>query len=85
MNSTNIIKGFRGKKLLSQEKVAELMGITRQTYNTLENDLLHNDFTLVFKLLKVLEISERELDDFFNAMKQDYMSYKVSSNQEGGE
>ncbi len=75
MNSTNVIKGFRGKRLLSQEKVAELLGITRQTYNTLENDLLHNDFTLVFKLLKILEVSERDIDEFLNALKQDYLSY----------
>ncbi len=76
MNSTNIIKGFRGKKLLSQENVAEKMGITRQTYNALENDLLHNDFTLVFKLLNILEASETDIDEFLYALKQDYLSYK---------
>lgn len=75
MNSTNVIKGFRGKKLLSQENVAELLGITRQTYNSLENDLLNNDFTLIFKLLKVLNVSKDEAEEFFNALKQDYMSY----------
>lgn len=75
MNSTNVIKGFRGKKSLSQEKVAELLGITRQTYNYLENDLLNNDFTLVFRLLKVLELNNVETDEFFNALRQDYMSY----------
>lgn len=82
MNSTNVIKGFRGKRLLSQEKVAELLGITRQTYNTLENDLLHNDFTLVFKLLKILEVSEQDIDEFLNALKQDYLSYN-SIKEEG--
>lgn len=76
MNSTNVIKGFRGKKLLSQENVAEKMGITRQTYNALENDLLHNDFTLVFKLLNILEASEADIDEFLYALKQDYVSYK---------
>lgn len=82
MNSTNVIKGFRGKKLLSQENVASLLGITRQTYNSLENDLLNNDFTLVFKLLEVLNISEQEVNEFFNALKQDYMSYKSSKKGE---
>lgn len=81
MNSTNVIKGFRGKKLLSQENVAELLGITRQTYNSLENDLLHNDFTLVFKLLGVLNVSDQEANEFFNALKQDYMSYRELENQ----
>lgn len=78
MNSTNVIKGFRGKKLLSQENVADMLGITRQTYNSLENDLLNNDFTLVFKLLDVLNISEQEINEFFNALKQDYMSYAAN-------
>lgn len=80
MNSTNVIKGFRGKKLLSQENVAELLGITRQTYNSLENDLLHNDFTLIFKLLEVLNVTELEVNEFFNALKQDYTSYKNLEN-----
>ena len=75
MNSTNVIKGFRGKKLLSQEKVAEMLGIARQTYNNLENDLLHNDFNLVFKLLRILEVSEANIDEFLIALKQDYVSY----------
>ena len=55
-----------------------MLGITRQTYNSLENDLLNNDFTLVFKLLDVLNISEQEINEFFNALKQDYMSYAVN-------
>lgn len=80
MNSTNIIKGFRGKRLLSQENVADMLGIARQTYNTLENDLLHNDFTLVFKLLNVLKVSEQDIDEFLFALKQDYMSYDFNDN-----
>lgn len=76
MKSTSLIKGFRAKKSYSQENVADLMGISRQTYNTLENDLLNNDFTLVFKLLNVLELEQTDIDEFFNALKQDYKSYK---------
>lgn len=76
MNSSKIIKGFRGKKLLNQEDVAKLMNMSRQTYNTLENDMLHVDFTLIFKLLTVLEANEMDIDEFFNAIKQDYKSYK---------
>lgn len=75
MNATDVIKGFRGKKLLSQEKVAKAMEMSRQSYNVLENDLLHNDFTLVFKLLKVLDVSDKDIDEFLNALKQDYLSY----------
>ena len=58
------------------------MGITRQTYNSLENDLLHNDFTLVFKLLNILEASETDIDEFLYALKQDYMSYKNKEEKE---
>ncbi len=78
MNSTRIIKSFRAKQLLSQKKVAELMGITRQSYNTLENDLLHYDFTLIFKLLNILKASEIEVNEFFYALKQDYLSCKTN-------
>jgi len=75
MNSTNVIKGLRGKKRISQENVADLMKMSRQSYNSLENDLLHNDFEIVFKLLEVLNATSQESDEFFNALKQDYMSY----------
>lgn len=76
MNTSNVIKGFRGKKLLTQDKVAEMMGVTRQTYNYLENDILNNDFTLVFKLLQILELTENDIEEFFDALRQDYKSYK---------
>lgn len=76
MNTSNVIKGFRGKKLLTQDKVAEMMGVTRQTYNSLENDILNNDFTLVFKLLQILELTENDIEEFFDALRQDYKSYK---------
>ena len=75
MHSTSIIKSIRAKKSLSQENVANMMGISRQTYNSLENDFLNNDFSLMFKLLKLLELNESETDEFFNALKQDYLSY----------
>lgn len=57
------------------------MGITRQTYNALENDLLHNDFTLVFKLLRTLNVSEQDIDEFLIALKQDYMSYNLKETE----
>ena len=76
MRSTSIIKGLRGKKSLSQEDVAKALKITRQTYNSLENDLLNNDCILVFKLLDVFEPNEMEVTEFFDALKQDYKSYK---------
>lgn len=81
MKSTSIIKGIRSKRLLSQENVADKLGIARQTYNSFENDILNNDFILAFKLMDVLELNEAEIDEFFNALKQDYKSY-IDSNKE---
>lgn len=77
MNSTKVIKGLRGKQLLTQEKLAELMKMSRQAYNLLENNLLNADFTIVFKLLSVLDANESDIDEFFNALKQDYKSYNI--------
>lgn len=76
MNATNILKGFRGKKRISQENLADLLGISRQSYNSLENDILNADFNLVFKTLTILNLTENEITEFFDALKQDYMSYK---------
>ena len=82
MKSTSVIKGLRGKRILSQKNVADMLGITRQTYNSLENDLLNNDFLLVFKLLEVLKLNTLEVNEFFDALKQDYLSYGVEENKE---
>lgn len=76
MSATDIIKAMRQKRRLKQEDMANMLEISRQTYNSLENNLLQNDFTLVFKLLNKLEPSEAEAEEFFNALKQDYLSYK---------
>lgn len=76
MNATNILKGFRGKKRISQENLADLLGISRQSYNSLENDILNADFNLVFKTLTILNLTENEIAEFFDALKQDYLSYK---------
>ena len=76
MKSTLIIKSFRTKNNLSQEQLAIRLNITRQTYNLIENNLLNNELDIVFKILKELDVNEAELSEFFNALRQDYMSYK---------
>lgn len=75
MNTTNILKGFRVKKGLTQEDVANQLGISRQRYNTIENDIIHSDCILVFRILDILKLDSRELTDFLDAFKQDYKSY----------
>lgn len=86
MNSSDILKGFRGKRLLTQDSMAKRLGISRQIYNFYENDLTHCELDLIMKILSNLDINENELAEFLNAVKQDYMSYndqKLTNKEEG--
>lgn len=76
MNSTFAIKSLRGKRLKSQEDIAKAIGVSRQVYNGYENDIIHCELNLVYKILKVLEANEQEVNDFLFAVKQDFLSYK---------
>lgn len=75
MNATRIIKSLRAKNNLTQDQTAKLLGISRQAYNLLENNILNNELNLIFKLLKVLDSSSNELREFLDALQQDYVSY----------
>lgn len=79
MNANNILKSFRGKRLLTQDNIASSLGISRQAYNGYENDLAHCELDLIMKILSCLKVSDEELNEFLNALKQDYMSYKNDS------
>ncbi len=83
MNSSNILKGFRGKRLLTQDDVAKKIGVSRQVYNNYENDLLHCELNLIMKILYYLDVSEDEITEFLSALKQDIMSYRTNQ-KEGG-
>lgn len=76
MVSNIALKSLRGKKLKTQQEVADMLDIARQTYNGYEADLLRVDLDTCFDILKVLDANEQEAEEFFNAIKQDYMSYK---------
>lgn len=76
MNANNILKSFRGKRLLTQDNIASSLGISRQAYNGYENDLAHCELNLIMKILSCLDVNDQEINDFLNALKQDYMSYK---------
>ena len=47
MNTTFIIKSLRGKRLLTQDNMADKLKISRQAYNNYENDLIHCDLDLI--------------------------------------
>lgn len=75
MNSSNALKSLRGKKLKTQDEVAELVGISRQTYNNIENNILDTDINVLFKVLSCLDANESEINDFLFAVQQDFKSY----------
>lgn len=73
----NALKRLRGKKLLTQQELADRIGITRQNYNIWENNTLNCDLDTIFKVLKLLEANDNEIEEFFCELKQDYMSYEL--------
>lgn len=81
MNSTKALKSLRGKKMKTQQEVADLLGVSRQVYNSYENDTTKCELDLISKILNVLDANDLEIDDFLNGLKQDFMSYKNSENR----
>jgi len=76
VNASMAIKSLRGKKLLTQEEVANRLGVIRQTYNTYESNPLKLELNVIINILNALEATVEEREEFFNALKQDFMSYK---------
>ena len=56
-----MLKVQRTIKNLTQEQLAELVGVTRKTINTVENGVYIPSTYLALKLSKVLEVSVEEL------------------------
>jgi DNA-binding XRE family transcriptional regulator len=61
---------------MTQQEVADLLNVSRQTYNNYESSVLKLDLETCLNILHRLNATEQEIDEFFNAIKQDYMSYK---------
>ncbi|WP_088072782.1 helix-turn-helix transcriptional regulator [Gottfriedia luciferensis] len=57
----NRIKEFRKANMLSQEDMAILCGVSRQTINAIENNKYNPTLKLAFKISKVLNTSVDEL------------------------
>jgi putative transcriptional regulator len=57
----NTLKIQRAKKDLTQEQLAELVGVTRKTINTVENQKYIPSTYLALRLSQVLEVSVEEL------------------------
>lgn len=57
------IRQFRQKKGITQEELAELVGVTRQTINALENSRYNPSLLLAYNITKVLE--KNYIEDVF--------------------
>lgn len=73
MKAINIIKGIRAKHRLTQDEIAKMLNVSRQTYNSIENNPTKADLDKVYKIFGLLN---EPIDDFLYALKQDYLSYK---------
>lgn len=82
MNSTKALKSLRGKKLKTQQEIANKIGISRQVYNYYENEATKCELNIIFKILNCLKATDEEFDEFFIALKQDYLSYKNKKEKE---
>lgn len=79
MNASNIIKSIRNKYGYSQDNMAEMLKITRQSYNKLENNPTKASLEKVYAIFNMLN---EDIDEFLNALKQDYMSQTNNKNKE---
>ncbi|MBN1273945.1 MAG: helix-turn-helix transcriptional regulator [Candidatus Aminicenantes bacterium] len=60
-NLKNTLKVQRAKKDLTQEQLAELVGVTRKTINTVEKGKYIPSTYLALKMAKVLAVTVEEL------------------------
>ncbi len=60
----NIIRDLRKEKKLSQDELAKLCNVTRQTINAIENNKYDPTLILAFKLACLLETTVDELFEF---------------------
>lgn len=73
MTASNIIKSIRNKYGYTQDDMAKKLDMTRQSYNSLENNPNKASFDKVYEIFNLLN---EDITDFLIALKQDYMSQK---------
>lgn len=72
METTKFLKSLRARKNYTQEYTSKKLSVTRNTYISYENNPLKCPLDLIFDIVKILD---GNIEDFFLALKQDYMSY----------
>jgi len=60
------IRELRKKNKLSQEELAQAVGVTRQTITSLENEKYTASLVLAYKIAKYFKLSIEEVFDFSN-------------------
>ena len=73
MTASNIIKSIRNKYGYTQDDMAKMLDITRQSYNSLENNPSKASFDKIYEIFRLLN---EDITDFLVALKQDYVSQK---------
>ncbi|KKD24765.1 transcriptional regulator [Staphylococcus cohnii] len=59
----NKIKYYRKQKAISQLKLSQALGVSRQTINAIENNKYDPSLSLAFKLASILDTT---VDDLFS-------------------
>lgn len=62
----NTLKVQRAKNNLTQEQLAELVGVTRKTINTVENSIYVPSTYLALKLSRALNVTVEELFQLYD-------------------
>lgn len=71
METTRYLKSIRVKNNYTQKDTAIALNISRATYSLYENDPLKCPLDIV---LKIIDLFDGNIETFFNAIKQDYLS-----------
>lgn len=74
------IKKLRCDKNLSQEKLAELMGLSTPAISNIENGKTLTSFATLEKMAKVLNVNLYELFLFYEECKEEILYKKLSEN-----
>ena len=66
---------LRKKKGISQVDMAMRMGMSRQRYNEIENNLINKKVAYIYDIMIVLGCDDQERDEIIEALKKDYLIY----------
>ncbi len=77
------IKELRTKRDITQERMADILGTTRQRYSRLENGQIDISFVTIKKLADVLGVTTAEITSAIEEKKELVTLFREKSNDEG--